>query len=318
MLTVMDPALRAHLDQYDGVISAKAATRLGISPNGLRVLVREKVLVRVARGAYVEARLLDPSEPAAHHRHRLRGIVLTRHGALAASHLSAAVLHGLPVLERCLERVRVVHTKDRRNTRSFDTYTVHPCPGKDGLTTHEGVRTVVPALAVIGTALVAGTWSGQMAADAALRKALTTGDELKDWLARMPRHPGVARARNIVDLADPKSESPGESILRLLLLDLGHEVVSQYPIEDADGRVFAYTDFYLPRLRVAVEFDGMVKYGGVEGKRALDAERRRERRIEQRGHGVARVIWSDLYNVRVIAAKIKEARERGRAIRGRS
>lgn len=318
MLTAMDLALRAHLDQHDGVISARAATRLGLTPNDLRVLVRERVLVRVARGAYVEATLLDPAQRAAHHRQRLLGIVLSRHGTLAASHHSAAVLHGLPVTDACLARVRVVHTTDRRNTRSFDTYTVHPSPGNDGLTTHAGVKTVVPALAVIGTALLAGTWSGQMAADAALRRELTTKDELRDWLTRMPRHPGVALARNVVELADRKAESAGESILRRLLLDLGYEVVSQYPIEDESGRVFAYTDFYLPEIGVTVEFDGMVKYGGKDGKKALDAERSRERRIEKRGHGVARVIWADLYNVRVIAAKIKEAAERGRAIRGRS
>lgn len=318
MLTAMDLALRAHLDQHAGVISARAATRLGLTPNDLRVLVREGVLVRVARGAYVEAALLDPARPAAHHRQRVRGIVLSRHGTLAASHHSAAVLHGLPVTDDCLGRVRVVHATDRRNTRTFDTYTVHPFPGEDGLTRHGGVRTVVPALAVIGTALVAGTWSGQMAADAALRRELTTKEELQGWLARMPRRPGVALARNVVELADPRAESAGESILRRLLLDLGYEVVPQHPVNDASGRAFAYTDFYLPQIGVAVEFDGMVKYGGKDGKKALDAERARERRIEQRGHGVARVVWSDLYHVRRIRAKVEEAAARGRAIRGAS
>lgn len=307
MLTAMDPALRAHLDQHKGVVSSKAAPRLGLSSNDLRALVRDTELARVARGAYVEAKLLDPSDPEGHHRQCTIGVVISRHGRLAASHQSAAVLHGLPVLDKDLHLVRTVHAKGQGGSRGFETYRVYPCPGEDALTTKDGVLTVIPAVAVIGTALRAGLWSGQMAADAGLRRNLTSTKELRSWLGRMSRHPGIARARQVVEQADARSESAGESILRLLLADLGYVAVPQHKVKDAAGTVIARVDFYLPELGVAVEFDGMVKYGGKEGKAALEAERQRERRIRGLGHGVARIVWSDLYNVRRIKAEVHAA-----------
>lgn len=304
----MDSALRAHLDQHQGVLSSKAAARLGLSGNELRGLVRAGVLTRVARGAYLERELLEGVSPEEHHRLRTIGIVVSRHGRLAACHQSAAVLHGLPVLDTELELVHAVHTQeDQGGSRGFGTYRVYPFPGEDALTRKDAVRTVIPALAVLGTSLRAGLWSGQVAADAALRERLTTKDELTSWLERMPRHPGIARARQVVKLADARSESPGESILRLLLADLGYIAIPQYPIKDDAGRFVARVDFYLPQMGVVVEFDGMVKYGGKEGKDALQAERQRERRIRGLGHGVARVVWADLYNVRRIKDEIHAA-----------
>ncbi|WP_158068556.1 hypothetical protein [Serinicoccus sp. CUA-874] len=47
---------------------------------------------------------------------------------------------------------------------------------------------------------------------------------------------GIGGARAAIRLADASSESPGETLLRLLLADLGLVVVPQYRIVD-DGRV---------------------------------------------------------------------------------
>lgn len=304
----MDSALRAHLDQHGGVVSSRAATRLGLSGNDLRGLVRAGHLTRVARGAYVETRLMQGVSPQEHHRRRTIGIVVSRHGRLAACHQSAAVLHGLPVLDRDLETVHTVHAQEgQTGSRRLDTYRIYPYPGADALTRRDGVLTVRPALAVLGTSMRAGLWSGQVAADAAVRSRITTTDELRGWLERMPRHPGIARARRVVEQADGRSESAGESILRLLLADLGYLAVPQHTVTDAAGRFVARVDFYLPQLDVVVEFDGMVKYAGKDGKDALEAERRRERRIRGLGHGVARIVWADLYDVTRIKGEIHAA-----------
>lgn len=306
----MEPALRRHLDQHQGVVSARAAAGLGLDPNALRALVRDGRLVRVTRGAYVDGQLLRSGTSEEKHALRARAVVLTRRGALAASHQTAALLHGLPLIRSELEPVRVVHTTDRVNTRRHDAFTVHPCPGPDALTVRDGVWTVTPAVAVIGTAMAAGTRSGLMAADAALRQRLTTKDELHEWLGRVRGHPGVSRARHVVAAADESAESPGESLLRDVLLRLGYEVVPQFEIKDGRtlvGRV----DFYLPQLGVVVEFDGLVKYAGRDGKEALAAEKARERRIQRLGYGVARIIWADLVDVRRVEAEIRDA-ARGR------
>lgn len=306
----MDRLLRSHLDQHQGVVSARAAAGLGLDANALRAMVRDGRLVRVTRGAYVDGQLLRSGTPEAQHGLRLRPVVLSRRGALAASHQSAALLHGLPVLRPELEPVRVVHTSDRVNTRRHDAFTVHPCPGPDALTVRQGMRTVTPAVAVLGTAVAAGTRSGLMAADAALRRRLTTKDELHRWLGRMRRHPGISRARHVVAAADESAESAGESLLRDILLRLGYEVVPQFEIRDGQTLV-GRADFYLPQLGVVVEFDGLVKYEGLDGREALAAEKARERRIRRLGYGVARVVWSDLFDVRRVQSEIRDA-ARGR------
>lgn len=306
MAAPLDPVLREHLDQHHGVLSAQAASGLGLTANHLRALVTAGHLVRVARGAYVEARLLRGATPQTEHLVRTLAVVLSRRGTLAASHLSAALVHGLPVLRVEMGPIRVVHTSRQVATRRHDAFTVHPCPGREWLTHVGGVPVVVPALAVMGTAMASGLRSGLMAADAALRRDQTTSEELADWLPRLRHHPGVARARQVVELADRRAESPGESLLRWILLRLGHRVIPQFVIVDERGFV-ARVDFYLPDLRVVVEFDGRVKYEGHDGKDALAAEKARERRIGRQGYGVARVVWADLFQPARVEAEIRAA-----------
>lgn len=306
MLTGMDATLRAHLDRHHGVVSARQASELGLTANHLRALVRSGELVRVTRGAYVDAALVDGGTREGVHRAKLLAVVVSRGGALAASHQSAALLQGLPVLRSELEPVRVVHTTDRVNTRRHDAFTVHPCPGREALSDWNGVPTVVPAVAVLGTAMLAGARSGLMAADAALHRRMTTREELHEWLARLAHHPGVALARQVVTQADGRAESPGESLLRSVLQRLGYEVVPQFIVRDGHT-VVARVDFLLPALGVVVEFDGLVKYDGQGGRAALAAEKERERRIRRLGYGVARIVWSDLFDDRRVEAEIAAA-----------
>ena len=174
----MDPRVRSHLDSFHGVLSTRAAFRLGLTANDLRTMVAAGDLVRVAHGAYLDAALLAEVSPEEDHRLRVTALVLAKGGSVAASHQSAAVLHGLPVLRHALGPLRVTHTRSAANTRSRRTYTVHRYPGKDAFGTVGPVAAVIPALAVLGTTLLAGVRSGVMAADAALRTGLTTREEL--------------------------------------------------------------------------------------------------------------------------------------------
>jgi len=71
------------------------------------------------------------------------------------------------------------------------------------------------------------------------------------------------------------------------------------------GRV----DFLVEDL-VVVEFDGLVKYGGQDGRAALAAEKARESRIVDCGYEVVRLVWSDLGQPADMARRIREARRR--------
>lgn len=259
----------------------------------------------MARGAYLDAARVKDVNAEAEHRARTTAVVLSRHGAVAASHQSAAVLHGLPVLNDDLDRIRVVRTSGTKGTRVHDGLSVHRHPGPEALGEVNGIDSVIVAVAVIGTAMIAGVRSGVMAADAALHRKLTTIEELGEWVARWARFPGIGQAREVVTRACPLAESPGESLLRLVLVALKLDFVAQHPIQLSGWTCFV--DFYLPALDVVVEFDGRVKYRGANGADALAAEKRREDQIRARGHGVARIEWSDLFSPARVQAKIFDA-----------
>lgn len=191
-------------------------------------------------------------------------------------------------------RIHVARTVPGRGRRSTGV-TIHRTYGADAFGLTEGTPCVRPALAVLGTAMSCGVEAGVIAADAALAASKVTEPELRTWLGRLVRHPSVGTARLAVDLADARSESPGESRTRLVLrsLDLG-TAVPQVEICDADGHLVARVDFLYEPQRTIVEFDGLVKYGGAEGRQALIAEKRREDRLRDLGYQVVRVTWAEL------------------------
>lgn len=292
------------LQDHGSVITTAEAARLGLTGNDLRGLVRRGRLERIAHGAYID--VAAATTPTHRHLCASRALVRSR-PSVAVSHTSAALLHGLPVLQRDLAVVHLAHRRQTDETRRRQSYVVHRCPGGDAFTEAAGLSVVVPVLAVLGTVLVAGMRSGIAAADAALRLGLTSRDELEGWLERMRHTPGLGAARHVVAQASATAESAGESLTRLVLIDLGYLVVPQFRIVEEDGTFVARVDFYLPELGVVVEFDGKIKYEGLEGASALAAEKRREDRIRALGYGMARLVWADLFHPARVRTLVEQA-----------
>lgn len=306
----MDLADRAQafLDSHDAVLTTGEARTLGITDNGLFSLVRGATLRRAVRGAYVCARAYAGADAGGRHLLVLRAVLRSRPGELAASHLSAALALGMPVLDRDLTRIHVAYRRTTKESCRFDTHTVHRTPPAGGeVREHEGLHVVTPALAVLGTATVAGPSSGLMAADFALRGGLTSKTELAEWLERMRHHPGLSSARLVVERSSPSAESAGESLSRLVLEDLGYRVIPQVTIVEEDGRFVARVDFLLPELGVVVEFDGLTKYSGGDGATVLAAEKRREDSLRRLGYGVVRLVWADLFHPVRVRAAVQQA-----------
>lgn len=309
----MPAAVADFLASHQHVITSGDAERQGVSREVLRRLVKKRLLVRVARGTYVETAALEQlTFPSDKHRLRTRAVLRTRPQAWAASHASAAAVWRLPLLNHSLDRIHVTHTRPVGSARRYDTLTIHTHPGADLFTEQDGIPTVEPNTAVLGTALLTTIPSAVMAADAALHRELVTPASLLAGLERYRRVPGVARARRVVALADGRAESPGETRLRLLLRELGFTVVPQYVIT-ANGRFVARVDLYLPELGVVVEFDGVLKYRATPGdlpgqsSEVVIAERARERDIRKLGYGVGRVVWAELDDLAAVRREIEAA-----------
>jgi hypothetical protein len=96
-----------------------------------------------------------------------------------------------------------------------------------------------------------------VAMDSALRCGLVTLEEMAAWsLARRGRK-GVKRLRRLIALADPESESPMETRLRLVIVLAGlPRPESQAALEDDQGRFLGRVDLFYPHKRLAIEYDG--------------------------------------------------------------
>ncbi|MCH1866859.1 hypothetical protein [Nocardioides sp. CFH 31398] len=70
------------------------------------------------------------------------------------------------------------------------------------------------------------------------------------------RRPGVRLLRRAVELAEPRSESPMETVLRLLLWCAGVPVDVQSPLVDPDGRELGRADLRVRGTNLLVEYDG--------------------------------------------------------------
>jgi hypothetical protein len=130
-----------------------------------------------------------------------------------------------------------------------------------------------------------------MAFDAALRADIVTVEAMSQALDRARGWPGSARAREVLWLASPLSESPLESLVRLALHDSGFPPPQlQAEITDPElGRVYR-VDLLWERQRLVLEADGRGKYSGDE----LWQEKRRETRLRRLGYRVERVLWRDV------------------------
>ncbi|MDG4664267.1 hypothetical protein [Mycobacterium sp. 236(2023)] len=155
----------------------------------------------------------------------------------------------------------------------------------------EGSPVVVPARAALDIGRHLRRDEAVAHLDALARATGVLASEVLDLSYRYKGSRGVRRCREAVALMDAGAESPQESRLRLVLIDHGFpRPLTQIPMCDAGGYVFARLDMGWPDLKIAVEYDG-------EHHRTDDAQYRKDarrlRRINDMGWIVIRVMKGD-------------------------
>jgi hypothetical protein len=292
-----------------GVFTRADALEFGYDDGALRQLVRSGACRRLARGVYG----VCPPDLDAEDRHRLltRGLVRRIDGA-AASHHSALLLHGLPVYSVDLGRAHVVGQSPRK-VRRLPEATVHRRVPDALRGAVDGISCVDVGVALVQNALLHDTVSAVVSADAALHRKIVTRHELESNAAAVSRQTGSGTVTEMVRLADGRSESVGESRLRLIFGALGIPVTPQFTITDGEGGpIIARTDFKVVGAPVLIEFDGLVKYKGQGGPQVLAREKRREDLVRDLDYEFARFIWVDLDRPPLIGHRVNTAMERAR------
>jgi hypothetical protein len=113
--------------------------------------------------------------------------------------------------------------------------------------------------------------------------------DLHDLLQRSKRKAGLSKGRAALELLRPGTDSPTETLTRLLLISAGLPCpVVNYPVRTRDG--VRYLDMAYVEQQVAVEYDGQVH--DRPGAREEDARRRRV--LEDLGWRIITVTYRDL------------------------
>jgi len=298
------------------IVLARELLARGFNHEELRRLQRQGELRSIRRGAYSRSLAAAATVELQHHELIDATTPLLADGAVV-SHVSAAVLHGLPVWTDNLDRVHVTRTRSNGGRLRRLVHVHAAALQSDDVIRVDGRVVTSLARTVIDLARTLPFERAVAAGDGALRRGLTRA-RLDEALQQAARWPGARQARRVVAFVDGRSESAGESVSRVRIMEDGLPAPEpQREIRDPRGALVARVDFGWEEHRTVGEFDGKVKYGALlkPGQTARDSvydEKRREDAIRDLGWQVVRWNWADLYRERVISDRLRRAFARNR------
>lgn len=280
------------------LILRRQALTDGLVDDEIARLRRRGEWTGLRRGAYVAGAL--PSERRLRHVLEVRATVAGLRTPAVVSHASAAAVHGLPLWGIPLTQVHITRRPPARSD-SDTRLRSHAARLDDEDVVGVGPLAVTsPARTVVDLARLLPFAPALAVADAALRAGAATREHLTSLLNRASGTRGARAARRVVQAADGRSESVGESRSRAVMLQLGLPMPDlQVEVRRSDGSLIGRSDFGWEQSRVLGEFDGRVKYGrllkpGQDPGDAVFAEKRREDALRDQDWRVVRWVWSEL------------------------
>ncbi|NNU26569.1 hypothetical protein [Isoptericola sediminis] len=276
---------------------------------------RDRIAAQVAQGALRSDRgVVTPTghgdtEHAEAVLAGVRALVSSSRSRIWFSHATAAILHGAwsyatPALVHVTHVVkpRVSLTAEPTVRRHF---TCLPTREQDLI---EGVPVTSPERTLVDCLRTLSPEGALVVADSLFRRGADPREVSRIMTASAGKR-GMIQARRLLDVCDPRSGSPGETVARLIAIDDGlPRPECQMEVATTSGTRFV--DFGWPEIGVGVEFDGAVKYSGGSFGVPIEVLRRQERRhaeIAEAGVELVRLGWDDLADRYDPGASMREA-----------
>jgi hypothetical protein len=295
----------------DDIVLTSTLRTQGYDARDVRRLRQRGDLVQLRRGAYAREQARERSVDQAH-RDLIRATIPQLRDDAVVSHASAAVLHGLPVWSKAIDRVHVTRNGSGGGKRRSLVH-VHASPlGGGDVTSIGSIPVTSLARTVLDLCRTLPFEQAVAAGDHALRLGLLA-TALEEAMTLLEGWPGTRQARRAIAFLDGRSESAGESVSRVRIHEAGLPApVPQREIYGPDGRLVARVDFCWEEQRTVGEFDGKIKYGrllkpGQSIEDVLFDEKRREDALRDLGWQIVRWLWADLYRQGVIRDRILRA-----------
>jgi hypothetical protein len=223
------------------------------------------------------------------------------------THTTAALLLGLPVPTR-LARLRPLHVGSVAPARAMDARDVagHSMRvGPDDLVDRGVLRLTGPARTWLD--LSASLTLGELVAigDFLIRRRspLVTVGELHSALSGYPGRRGLRQARVALPLLRTRSESPRESVLRVIIVLAGlPEPECNLEVFDEEGRFLARGDLVYPEYKLLLEYQGDQHR---TDRAQWRSDIRRTGRLEDHGWQVLQFTDDDLRYPAALVARIR-------------
>ncbi|GAA4191758.1 hypothetical protein GCM10022219_11030 [Microbacterium oryzae] len=257
----------------------------GWRPSRIQQALRRGDLRRVRHGWYVVTDFWDGLHPRQQHLVEIVAAACEmRGGGVVVSHLSAAVLHGFPLVGARPERVHVTLPGEVGASGTGDVARHRLALDEEDITVVDGIRCTGVERTLFDVARSEPAERAIAILDAGLAAAALDHraiDEEKEtaWRSALLRRVvdargarGLRRGAWLIGFADGRAQLPGESLSRLQLHRLGYAPRLQVPVANPAGGWW-WMDFALDEAKVFGEFDGRGKY--------LDSEMRAGRTAEE-------------------------------------
>lgn len=233
------------------------------------------------------------------------------------SHVSAGLLHELPITEFRDNRLEMVWNRPTQTRKSM-RMRQRPVP-EASLLSADGVPYTNIETTLLDLAIDYPLHVSVPALDFALHTGKTNINKLRNASHTRTSRRNRVRMLTAVKLSNGLRESPGESLMAVGFHTYGITGF-QWQVE-----IFSPQRLFLGRVdavneeaMLISEFDGAGKYGldGKDPRESLDAERHREYPLRNMGYSIYRVTWADVWKSDIYQL-IKQAINAKRRVRGR-